>query len=31
MKMKDLMCAMECIAPVSSAEEWDNPGLLVGD
>ena len=31
MKMKDLMRAMELIAPVSSAEEWDNPGLLVGD
>lgn len=31
MKMKELMRAMECIAPVSTAEEWDNPGLLVGD
>lgn len=30
MKMRDLMRAMELIAPVSTAETWDNSGLLVG-
>lgn len=28
--MKELVRAMNCIAPVSTAEPWDNPGLLVG-
>lgn len=29
-KCQDVMQAMECIAPRRLAEEWDNPGLLVG-
>ncbi|MBQ3094764.1 MAG: Nif3-like dinuclear metal center hexameric protein, partial [Clostridia bacterium] len=31
MTMRDLMAAMETIAPKDLAEEWDNVGLLVGD
>ena len=29
-KLQDVMQAMERIAPRRLAEEWDNPGLLVG-
>ena len=29
-KCRDIMNAMEKIAPQNTAEEWDNPGLLVG-
>jgi len=31
MKCKELMEILECLAPASLAEEWDNPGLLVGE
>ena len=31
MTIRDLMAAMEHIAPKDLAEEWDNVGLLVGD
>lgn len=31
MKLKDLIDAMERIAPMRYAESWDNVGLLVGD
>lgn len=31
MKVKDLTRAMEAIAPLAFAEEWDNVGLLAGD
>ena len=29
-KCRDVMDVMERIAPKKLAEEWDNPGLLVG-
>ena len=29
-KCRDVMEIMECIAPKQLAEDWDNPGLLVG-
>lgn len=31
MKLRDLVAAMEAIAPPALAEPWDNVGLLVGD
>jgi len=31
MKIQDLMCAMEEVAPLRLAEPWDNVGLLAGD
>ena len=31
MKIRDLLTKLDQIAPFSSAEEWDNVGLLVGD
>jgi dinuclear metal center YbgI/SA1388 family protein len=31
MKLEELTCAMEAIAPTRLAESWDNVGLLVGD
>ena len=31
MKCKDVIRKIEGKYPVSFAEEWDNPGLLVGD
>ena len=31
MKLRDLVAAMESLAPPSLAEPWDNVGLLVGD
>ena len=30
-KVKDIMAAMEEIAPERLAESWDKPGLAVGD
>ena len=30
-KCRDIMWLMEDLAPSSYAEEWDNPGLNVGD
>ena len=30
-KLKDILDILEEIAPVSTAEDWDNPGLQVGD
>lgn len=31
MRIADLVAAMEAVAPLHLAEEWDNVGLLVGD
>lgn len=31
MKIHDLVCAMQRVAPIELAEPWDNVGLLVGD
>ncbi len=31
MKICDIICEMEKIAPLSLAEKWDNPGFLLGD
>ncbi|HNR52538.1 MAG TPA: Nif3-like dinuclear metal center hexameric protein [Deltaproteobacteria bacterium] len=31
MKLRDVMTALETIAPFDGAEEWDNAGLQVGD
>lgn len=31
MKCKELLECLEKLAPISLAEKWDNPGLLVGD
>lgn len=31
MHVRDLMAAMEVIAPLSAAEPWDNVGLILGD
>lgn len=30
-KCRDIMWFMEDLAPAAYAEEWDNPGLNIGD
>ena len=30
-KLKDILDILEEAAPISLAEDWDNPGLQVGD
>lgn len=30
-RVKDIQCAVEALAPLHLAESWDNPGLQIGD
>ncbi|MBQ7584595.1 MAG: Nif3-like dinuclear metal center hexameric protein, partial [Lachnospiraceae bacterium] len=31
LKLKDIINALNDLAPIQYSESWDNPGLLIGD